>query len=85
MIVFFTCTDTESLYTLCTQKILDRYGKTYDWTLKTKAMGRKPLDAARVIVEALELPVTVEEFHTELYSLLNELFPDAEMMPGECT
>ena len=77
------CTDTESLYTLCTQKILDRYGKTYDWPLKTRVMGRKPLDAAGFIVDALELPISAEEFHTELYSLLGELFPDAEMMPGE--
>ena len=46
-------------------------------------MSCKPLDAAWVIVEALELPISVEEFHTELYSLLGELLPDAEMMPGE--
>ena len=74
--------DTEHLYTEVTQSIVDRYGKTYDWSIKTKAMGRPPLDAAKVVVELLELPLTPMEFHTELYSKLTSKFPDANLMPG---
>ena len=70
------------MYTEVTQSIVDRYGKTYDWSIKTKAMGRPPLDAAKVVVELLELPLTPMEFHTELYSKLTSKFPDANMMPG---
>lgn len=79
--VFFLV-DTEKLYTEVTQSIVDRYGKTYDWSIKTQVMGRPPLDAAKVAVELLELPLTPMEFHTELYSKLNSKFPDANMMPG---
>lgn len=70
------------LYTKVTQQILDRYGKTFEWPLKTKMMGRKPLDGATILVKELQLPMTPEEFHKELYGNLMSMFPDAELMPG---
>ena len=45
-------------------------------------MGRPPLEAAKVVIDMLELPLTPEEFHTELYSKLNSMFPEANLMPG---
>ena len=45
-------------------------------------MGRKPLEAAKVLVDALQLPMTPEEFNTELYSTLSTEFPNAKLMPG---
>ena len=36
-----------------------------------------------MVVEALELPLSAEQFHDELYSSLSELFPNAQMMPGK--
>ena len=47
-------------------------------------MGRKPLEGATILVEALGIPLTPEEFHKELYGKLMDMFPDAELMPGEC-
>ena len=72
------------LYTECTQTILDRYGLVFDWSVKSKMMGRPPLVAAQVLVDELKLPMTAEEFHRELYRTLMEKFPDARLMPGEC-
>ena len=80
--LYFFLVDTEKLYTEVTQSIVDHYGKTYDWSIKTQVMGRPPLDAVKVAMELLELPLTPMEFHTELYSKLNSKFPDANMMPG---
>lgn len=77
--------DTEVLYTKVTQQILDRYGKTFEWSLKTKMMGRKPIEGATILVEDLQLPMTPEEFHKELYGNLMSMFPDAELMPGQLT
>ena len=48
-------------------------------------MGRKPIEAARVLVEALKLPLSAEEFSTELYSSLDEVFPEAKLMEGMCS
>ena len=46
-------------------------------------MGRAPLDAAQKLVDLMEIPLTAEEFHGELYSNLMEVFPSAKLMPGE--
>lgn len=75
--------DTESLYTECTQRILDRFGQSFEWAVKAKMMGRPPLDAAQVLVDELQLPMTAEEFHTELYGKLMDFFPDAKLLPGK--
>ncbi|GFH10308.1 uncharacterized protein HaLaN_05598 [Haematococcus lacustris] len=37
--------DTESLYSVAQQQILNRYNKQFTWELKTKMMGRKALEA----------------------------------------
>ena len=74
--------DTETLYTAATQKILDRYGKSFDWSIKSKIMGCKPLDAARCVVEILNLPLTAKKFNEELMTSLELAFPGAQLMPG---
>ena len=45
-------------------------------------MGRRPLDGAKILVDALDLPMSPEEFHRELYSTLTEMFPEARFLPG---
>lgn len=50
--------------------------------MKTKMMGRRPIEGATILVESLKLPMTPEEFHKELYGKLMTMFPDAELMPG---
>ena len=45
-------------------------------------MGRKPLDAARHVVEMAELPLDAADFNQELYQSLENVFPEAELMPG---
>ena len=46
-------------------------------------MGRRPLEAAKMLVDALELPLSAEEFNSELYKRLTPRFPDAKLMPGD--
>ena len=43
--------DTESFYTAVQQKILDRFGKTFTWEIKSRMMGRKAIDAAKTLIE----------------------------------
>ncbi len=74
--------DTESFYTDVTQKIVGRYGKTFDWTLKAKMIGKKSIDAARILVDSLELPISPEEYLGECESFLKELFPFTKPLPG---
>jgi len=66
-----------------TQEILEPYGKTFDWSIKSKMMGRGSLEAAKVLVEGLQLPLTAEEFVKISQDKLLEQFPSASLLPGE--
>ena len=45
--------DTERLYTEVQQKILDRFGKTFNLEIKSMCMGRKAMDGAKILVCSL--------------------------------
>ncbi len=74
--------DTERFYTQAYRIIAARYGKVYDWSLKSKTIGMKSMDSARIITKALDLPLTAEQWLETRKSLLEELFPKAEPLPG---
>jgi pseudouridine 5'-phosphatase len=74
--------DTEPFYTKAHQIIAARYGKVFDWTVKSKMIGLRAEDSANVLLTALQLPMTVPEYLEARKHLLAELFPQAEPMPG---
>ena len=74
--------DTEKLYTQATQTVVARYGRTYDWTLKAEMMGRRAVEAATLLVERLQLPLSPDEYLRESWAILEELMPTAGAMPG---
>ncbi len=74
--------DTERFYTQAYQIIAGRYGKKYDWSLKAKTIGMKSMDSARIITQALGLPLTPEQWLETRKAILEELFPNAEPLPG---
>ena len=42
--------DTETLYTEITDKICGEYGKKFTWEIKSQQMGKKDVEAAKVII-----------------------------------
>jgi len=74
--------DTEPFYTEVTQKIVARYGCDFDWSVKTRMIGKQALDSARTLIETLNLPITPEAYLRERAGMLAELFPLAQAMPG---
>ncbi|XP_063067958.1 LOW QUALITY PROTEIN: pseudouridine-5'-phosphatase [Engraulis encrasicolus] len=74
--------DTERLYTVSYQQICDRYGKEYTWEVKCAVMGKRSLDANKIIAESLELPLSPEELITESRKIQEKIFPSAALMPG---
>lgn len=74
--------DTEPFYTEVTQQIVGRYGHTFDWTIKSRMIGKKASESARILVDALNLPITPDEYLREREALLASLFPTAQPLPG---
>lgn len=74
--------DTEPFYTRATEQIVAPYGKVFDYSVKAQLMGRDALTSARTLVEALELPITPEEYLALKEPLLAAMFPEATEVPG---
>jgi pseudouridine-5'-monophosphatase len=74
--------DTEKLYTEATQRVVGEFGKTFDWSLKSQMMGRHELEAARLLVKTLELPISAEEYLRRQLPIAEDLFRSAQEIPG---
>jgi pseudouridine-5'-monophosphatase len=74
--------DTERYYTEAYRIITARYGREFDWSLKSRMIGRRSRDSAKIIIEALDLPLTPEQWLETRKTLLEDLFPKSEPMPG---
>ncbi len=74
--------DTEKLYTEATQAVVGEFGKTFDWSLKSRMMGRHELEASALLVETLGLPISPEEYLRRQLPIAEGLFRSATEVPG---
>lgn len=74
--------ETEHFYTEVTQTIVQAYGKTFDWSIKSNMIGRPSRESALYLVEALALPISAEEYLSMREKALAELFPRATEKTG---
>lgn len=74
--------DTEKLYDVVTQDIVGPYGKTFDWSVKVKMMGRPPPQSSQILVDELKLPITNMQFLEKAKVGFAKAFPTADLMPG---
>lgn len=64
------------------QNVISKYGKDYTWDMKVQLMGKQGQECAEIIVKALELPLTPNEFISETKKHFEVLFPNVDLMPG---
>jgi len=74
--------DTEPFYTEAHGAVAARYGKTFDWSIKSKMIGLRAEDSARICIAALGIPLTVPEYLEARKAKLEELFPNSEPLAG---
>ncbi len=74
--------DTEGIYTEVTQQIVGEFGKVFDWSVKEKIIGRRSIQAAEIIVESLDLPISPQDYLYSRKDVLLEKFKDTEALPG---
>jgi beta-phosphoglucomutase-like phosphatase (HAD superfamily) len=75
--------DTEDLYSLCINLILEKYQRPkLPWSMKAKLQGRPGPVATKLFHEWAQLPITLEEYVRQYYSLQAQHFPGTQPMPG---
>ena len=75
--------DTEDLYTLCINVILEKYGRpSLPWSIKAKLQGRPGPDANRIFHEWAQLPIDEADYVAQYSALQAQHFPNAKPLPG---
>ena len=75
--------DTEDLYTLCVNLILEKYQRPQlPWSIKAKLQGRPGPDANKLFHDWAQLPITQEEYIDQYYALQAQHFPTTQPLPG---
>ncbi|KAF2735231.1 HAD-like protein [Polyplosphaeria fusca] len=75
--------DSEDLYTIVTNTILERYGRSkLPWSIKAQLQGRPGPQAGAIFHNWAQLPISQEEFFAEQSILQREHFPNTQPLPG---
>jgi len=77
-----TLLDTEPLYTVASQKILDPFGVEYTLALKKQCMGGDSTRSAQIVIDHYHLPMSAKAYLAERETFLRELFINAAEIGG---
>ncbi|KAH3746130.1 HAD family hydrolase [Pelomyxa schiedti] len=77
-----TLLDTESVYTRVAEEMVKPFGATFTWELKQQVMGKSPAEACRIVVNALNLPISPDEYFASRSKKQNEMWPLCSALPG---
>ena len=73
-----TLLDTEPLYSVASQRVLDQFDCIYTPELKKRAMGGSSTRSAQLVIDEYALPLTASEYLARREIHLLELFADAD-------
>ncbi|CZS88532.1 hypothetical protein WAI453_010727 [Rhynchosporium graminicola] len=75
--------DSEEKYTIATNAVLNKYGKpNIPWSIKAKMQGRAGKAAGDVLHDWAQLPVSREQYMSEVLAIQNEHFPTCKPLAG---
>ncbi|KAL5340279.1 HAD-like domain-containing protein [Aspergillus crustosus] len=75
--------DSEDRYTDITNTVLNSFGKpNLPWAIKAQLQGRPQPDAARILHQWAQLPISPEEYNQRIAELQTKFFPQCGPLPG---
>ena len=75
--------DSEDLYTIVTNTILERYNRPkLPWSIKAQMQGRPGPQAGQIFFAWAQLPITPEEFYAQNTELQKQHFPNTQPLAG---
>ncbi|ERT09583.1 pseudouridine-5'-monophosphatase [Lyngbya aestuarii BL J] len=74
--------DTEPLHAKVNQMLASRYDKLIEPSLMCKLRGRKSHDSAKLIIEMLEIPLSVEAYLTEKDAIIYQYYAHVPPLEG---
>ncbi|XP_058197895.1 bifunctional riboflavin kinase/FMN phosphatase [Rhododendron vialii] len=77
-----TLLNTDGIVSEVLKLYLVKYGKQWDGREAHKTVGKSPLEASAVIVEDYGLPISINEFVSEITPLFNDQWHNIRALPG---
>ncbi|KAF7120935.1 hypothetical protein RHSIM_Rhsim13G0170300 [Rhododendron simsii] len=77
-----TLLNTDGIVSEVLKLYLVKYGKQWDGREAHKTVGKSPLEASAVIVEDYGLPISINEFVSEITPLFNDQWHNIKALPG---
>ncbi|KAJ5469088.1 HAD-superfamily hydrolasesubfamily IAvariant 3 [Penicillium sp. IBT 31633x] len=75
--------DSEDLYTVITNEILQKYGRPLlPWSVKAQLQGRPQPEAGKIFHDFAQLPISDEQLNEERSALQQQYFPRSQPLPG---
>jgi len=74
--------DTEPLYTVAYDRLLNPHGASLDPTTKLEIMGRPAIKSAAHVIKKFNIPISPEEFLERRKPVLEQLFQEAPAVVG---
>jgi len=62
--------------------VASKFGKTYNLDLRYRVLGAPELDGAKMVVNELNLPISIEEFLNMVHAIENKVLPNVPILPG---
>lgn len=63
-------------------EVVGKFGKTYNLDLRYRVLGAPELDGAKMVVNELKLPISIEEYINMVRDIESKVMSDVEVLPG---
>ncbi|MEB3231348.1 MAG: HAD-IA family hydrolase [Leptolyngbyaceae bacterium] len=74
--------NTEDLHVRVNRAIASRYGKTFTRSIHHTMLGRPAHQSMQILIDHLQLPLSVEAYMAERDRLITDLYPASQPLPG---